>query len=57
MKKKTLEIVYLTEDEEIDLFLIKDSYKKNGYRCIMEKILVEDESSEYTIFLAFNKEE
>lgn len=57
MKRKVLEIVYLTEDEEIDLFLIKDSYEKNGYECIMEKTLVEDDSSNYSIFLAFRKEE
>lgn len=57
MKRKILEIVYLTEEEEIDLFLVKDSYEENGYKCIMEKTLVEDDSSDYTIFLAFNKEE
>lgn len=55
MKKKKLEIIYLTEEEEVDLFLIKDSYKEKGYECLMEKTLVEDNSSEYTIFLAFSK--
>lgn len=55
MKRKILEIVYITEDEELDLFLIKDSYKEKGYECLIEKTLVEDDSSVYTIFLAFRK--
>lgn len=57
MKKKILEIIYLTEEEELELFLIKDSYEKNGYRCVVEKVLIEDETSEYTMFLAFSKTE
>lgn len=57
MKRKILEIVYLTEDEEIDLFLIKDSYIEDGYECLMEKVLIKDETSDYSIFLAFKKEE
>ena len=55
MKKKILEIVYLTRDEEIDLFLVKDSYLKLGYECLMEKSLVDDGTSDYLIFLAFKK--
>jgi len=57
MEKRYLEMIYLTEEEEIELFEIIEEYKKNGYRVVINKALVDDNTAPYSYVIGFAKEE
>lgn len=57
MKKSVLEIIYLLEEEEIELFEIIKQYEDDGYRVVLNKPLVECTSDPHTYMIGFSKEE
>lgn len=59
MTRRRSDVLLLTEEEEIDVFLIIDEYEKDGWRVVLNKELIDHTEYEekYTYMLGFAKEE